>query len=433
MLSTQHRLIELACRAPVWDPDQVFAAIEPEATVFWAPRQGHAVVGAGIAAELRASGADRFERIRAAAEPTFGRLQSGEAGLAPPRFWGGFSFAVGGAARVPWSGFGDARFVLPAITYELGPSGAWLRVAGAEAPDVLRERLALTLARLAGRIACGVPPAGGALAGEAVRRNGVAPAVWREQIETLLGAIAAGRVAKVVAAQRTEVTLTQRPATAQLLARLSAETGGVWRFALRCGAHELIGATPERLVARHGARVRTEALAGTLKAGQGDAAELMASAKDRGEHEFVRATLVEALAPLCRDLLAPPVPEVRALRGLLHLATPVEAELREPRHVLDLVARLHPTPAVGGMPRAAALALIAATEPVDRGWYAGPVGWFDAAGDGEFVVALRSGLIGPDAAWLYAGAGVVAGSDPERERLEVELKQTVMLRALGLC
>jgi menaquinone-specific isochorismate synthase len=128
----------------------------------------------------------------------------------------------------------------------------------------------------------------------------------------------------------------------------------------------------------------------------------------------------------------PEVPIVRSLRNVHHLWTPIVGDLARPAHVLDLVELLHPTPAVCGWPRDAAMAWIASREAVSRGWYAGAVGWFDQVGDGSFAVAIRSGLFEGREAWIYAGAGLVEGSEPEAELAETRVKQTPILAALGL-
>ncbi len=139
-----------------------------------------------------------------------------------------------------------------------------------------------------------------------------------------------------------------------------------------------------------------------------------------------------ALEPLASKLRVPAAPVVRTLRNVHHLWTPISATLARPTHVLDLVRALHPTPAVCGTPREAAIRWIAAHEPATRGWYAGAVGWFDAEGDGAFTVAIRSGVLARREAWLYAGAGIVEGSDAALEYAETRVKQAPMLAALGL-
>jgi isochorismate synthase EntC len=220
-----------------------------------------------------------------------------------------------------------------------------------------------------------------------------------------------------------------------------------------------VGATPERLIRRRGDDVDSEALAGSIARparaaatappadashpfgampeGEGwdDRALAMAlldSAKDRGEHDLVVKAIEQGLGPWCREMSMPDTPAVRTLRHVIHLHTPVHGTLFAPRHVLALAAALHPTPAVGGTPTAAALSWIATHEPAARGWYAAPVGWFDADGDGELAVAIRSGLIDDASATLYAGAGIVRDSDAAAEWAETEVKLRALSGALGL-
>ena len=161
------------------------------------------------------------------------------------------------------------------------------------------------------------------------------------------------------------------------------------------------------------------------------AAGLLASDKDREEHAVVVAMLRDALGPIVERLDVAPEPGILALRDIQHLVTPMEGLLREETGILALAERLHPTPAVGGEPRGAALDLIAEHEGFDRGWYAGPVGWLGADGDGELMVALRCGLVDGQRATLFAGCGIVADSDPSREWEESRIKLRPVASALG--
>jgi isochorismate synthase EntC len=158
---------------------------------------------------------------------------------------------------------------------------------------------------------------------------------------------------------------------------------------------------------------------------------LLESGKDSREHEFVVSEILRLLGPLTSEL-TPGKREVHRLRTVLHLRTPIRGRLREASHVLELVGKLHPTPAVGGVPTAAAIEFITRHEPDERGWYAGPVGWFDAAGDGRFVVALRSGVVTGQHAELYAGAGIVRDSNAPSEFDETRWKLAALLGALGV-
>ncbi len=208
-------------------------------------------------------------------------------------------------------------------------------------------------------------------------------------------------------------------------------------FAITRHGRTFLGATPERLVRVEGRTFRTIALAGSIGRGADPAederlaAELLASAKDREEHEVVVEMLRRTLAPLAEELEVAAEPAVVTLRHVQHLATEVRGRLRQQAGILSLVERLHPTPAVGGAPRELALELIAAEERLDRGWYAGPLGWLDRHDDGEFVVAIRSGVVEDDRVSLFAGCGIVADSDPDREWAESEMKLEALASALG--
>jgi isochorismate synthase len=209
-------------------------------------------------------------------------------------------------------------------------------------------------------------------------------------------------------------------------------------FAVSRGPRTFLGATPERLVALRGREFTTMAMAGSTPRGGDEeqdlelAAALLDSDKEREEHAVVVSMLREALRPLAEELVIPHAPRVVPLRHVQHLVTPVSGRLRADADVLSLVARLHPTPAVGGMPRSLALELIAEEETHERGWYAGPVGWVDRDGNGEFVVGLRSGVVKRDEVTLFAGCGIVADSDPQREWDESSTKLLALGSALGV-
>ncbi|HEY1135188.1 MAG TPA: chorismate-binding protein, partial [Nocardioides sp.] len=204
----------------------------------------------------------------------------------------------------------------------------------------------------------------------------------------------------------------------------------------------VVGASPELLVARTGAAVRSTPLAGSVPRAadpREDArrrAALVASAKDADEHRVVVDAVAAALAPVCAELVVPERPEVVGTDTMWHLATPVRGRLTDPPDprcsVLHLAQALHPTPAVCGEPRAAAYALVEALEPRERGALTGVVGWVDGRGDGVAALVIRSAVVGSDGVRLYAGAGIVAGSDPEAEVRETAAKLRTMARALGV-
>jgi isochorismate synthase len=261
------------------------------------------------------------------------------------------------------------------------------------------------------------------------------PAVWRRHIEQIRAAIADGACAKIVAARTCAVELAAPIDAGALLGRLGARHPGCTRFAVRTAGRVFLGASPERLIAMRGAELITEALAGSIaRSGKDDAlevAKLLSSDKDRREHELVVEMIRGALAPICAEMVVPATPHVRTLRHIHHLHTPVRGTLAAKRHLVELAAALHPTPAVGGVPTAAALRWIAEHEPEPRGWYAAPIGWFDAAGDGELTIAIRSGLVSGRTALLFAGGGIVRDSDAELELDETRVKLRALLGALG--
>jgi isochorismate synthase len=215
---------------------------------------------------------------------------------------------------------------------------------------------------------------------------------------------------------------------------------GLFRFGFRFRGRCFVGASPELLVARSAEVVRAEALAASLPRPQEASRDLeralanhlAGDAKQRREHELVVEALRAELEPLCRSLDVPGEPEVRVLRHLLHLSTPVTGHLASPVPLLELAARLHPTPAVAGKPRDRALEFVSRYEPHRRGWFAGPVGRVTLGGEGELAVALRSVLVSGNQAFVYAGAGIVAGSDAALELAETRAKARTCLAALGV-
>jgi menaquinone-specific isochorismate synthase len=263
------------------------------------------------------------------------------------------------------------------------------------------------------------------------------PATWCSAVSAAVERIAAGDLAKVVLARDLLVAADQPLDPRRLLRRLAARFPDCWTFAV----DGLLGATPELLLRRTGRTLSARVLAGTAPRGAGEdddrlARELLGSAKDRAEHELAVDSLVEALEPFCSSLTAPAEPELLTLANVRHLATDVvgRQRTRGPRGragLLELVGAVHPTAAVCGTPTPLAAALIDELEGMDRGRYAGPVGWLDGRGDGEFGLALRCAeLTGDRGARLFAGCGIVAGSDPAAELAETQAKFAAFQAAL---
>ena len=246
---------------------------------------------------------------------------------------------------------------------------------------------------------------------------------------------------KVVLSRSVTAELSGPLPLSAVLRRLRAHEPACTIFSFPVPNGTFFGASPELLMARHGRRITCHPLAGTVARGQTARADadaqgsLAGSSKDRSEHRFVVEGISAALRPLCDELTVPAEPSLVAFRAVAHLGTRIEGHLGgsdPPPSVLELVELVHPTPAVGGTPRAAALATIAALEPDPRGYWAGPVGWVDASGDGEWMIGIRSARLHPDGRiiTLRAGAGVVADSDPQAETAETDVKLASVLESL---
>jgi menaquinone-specific isochorismate synthase len=263
------------------------------------------------------------------------------------------------------------------------------------------------------------------------------PQGYQDSVRGALARIADGELSKVVLARDLTGSIPAGSDLRRLVRALSTGYPDTWAFAV----DGLIGASPETLVTVQNRTVTARVLAGTIGRGaDADAdtaasAHLASSTKDLDEHEYAVQSVLASLRPHTRVLAASEQPFLLKLPNLFHLATDVEGELAEGESSLDLVGALHPTAAVAGTPTVAAIAAIRELEPFDRGRYAGPVGWVDAAGNGEWAIALRcaqfTGGAGEIAVTAYAGAGIVAGSDPESELLETRVKFRPLVDALA--
>jgi isochorismate synthase len=397
------------------------------------PTQAVAMTGAGIAWSLHASGDDRFGDAGRAWKSMTDHAVGDVGDLI---CFGGFAFDGARARDEHWRAFGDGEIAVPEFLYLRKGGRARITRCTLVGPDgtisTPDSRLDAIPEGNAGQGEHSVP-------GElALRRDAPDADTWQRAVDALTAAIRDGRIDKVVLAR--EVVLTARTAidAPSVLAALREAYPACTTFAARRGGACFLGATPERLVRIDRGRVSVACLAGSSRRGatsDDDAAAgaaLVSDPKERSEHDLVLRMILAALAPVCEEIQAPPEPTLMRMQNVQHLHTPIEAALRGDAGVLDLVARLHPTPAVGGVPSDRALDLIGQHEPFDRGWYAGPIGWMDARGNGEFAVAIRSGLVGGEEARLYAGCGIVRDSEPEREFEESLLKLRPMLCALNL-
>jgi len=433
---SSNRTLCMSLEAPLVPAERLLTLSNYEHRILWSPDPENERSGVGAAHVLTATGDTRFAQIRDAGARALHDLvvMNLDGACAPePQFYGGFAFQPGLVGSTLWRGFGDALFVLPRIAYARCAERACLTLS-ASANELASVPGRARLAREAHEALRALRhEIGGAPAQiHAAALNDPAEAAWSALVAGIRGEIASGRLEKAVAARCTVVGGPCLPPAALVLERLRSEAPDCTRFALSVGDRTFLGASPERIVKRRGSRIWTEALAGSARGDNpAHVKSLLHSRKERVEHAIVAREIRALLGPL-HATLSTDGPEVHLLRHVAHLRTRFEGVLKEPRHVLDLVARLHPTPAVAGAPRAAALAWIAAHEHIERGLYAGPFGAFDRAGNGEFVVAIRSGLFAAGEAHLFAGAGIIEGSEVAAELCETRWKLRSLLSAIGI-
>jgi menaquinone-specific isochorismate synthase len=439
-------LVELILEVPSANATALTSVLPRLPRVLWRDRAGQQCIGIGAVVELRASGASRFTDIAKQAQQVKWAEPVAAVHAMSRAFVGGFAFAPGAADDEQWRGFGDSWFMLPRWTYVPGLSGVpamlILRIAGEEIHSAseqatrqnefidlmhkLRTAVSTAKASMLAVSTVGATP-------ELSAGNTADKAKWQSLVADIHREFAAGRADKIVAARSIEVNR-RNIHLESVLARLWSAQRNCYGVALSPGADSAIfvAAPPERLIRKRGARVESEALAGTLPSGtpESDVAGLLHDRKNLDEHQWV----IDAIAVHLRDagvqLDAAHSTTVRTFRNVHHLHTAITGTMTARRHILQLVEDLHPTPAVGGTPRESALQWIAAHE-APRGYYASPVGWFNPDGDGEFSVAIRCALINDDGAKLWAGAGIVSASDALVEYGETNAKLQTMLSALA--
>ena len=403
-----------------------------------------ACISLGQAVRIDQDGGSAISQVKARAaqiETQLVCLRAEACDAAPqPRLFGGFRFAPDAtrqSADDPWHAFADASFVLPRWTVFVREHESYVQLVIRPAELSAAERLLEELDRIehAAQGSSGNPsPVCG---GDFVQTEQPSQAEYCAMVSAALAEIHAGVLQKVVPARRLQIDSSALFSLSQTLARLEDSYSDCCRFAIcRDGSH-MVGATPELLFHKRGQTLRTEALAGTRarRAELDDKQlvhELMSDDKEQREHAHVISAITSELHPHCESDPQVGQTTIRTLRNVHHLCTPISASLRKSTHLLDLVEALHPTPAVGGLPRDRAAQFLSTQEPFSRGLYAAPVGYFDLAGDGAFWVAIRSALICGSRAWLYAGAGVVAGSIAQREWAETNAKCSAMRSALGV-
>jgi len=429
---------------------QAIEAVDP-VTAVWAAPDSPAVIAAGRESVVTGSGPDRFQQVKASGSRLLNRLQTDSVPEAvKPRLYGGFSFFDESTLAAPWETFEPAEFVLPSVQLVLEPDrtliGGYGSGARPGAIDGIRSALETPQESKE-------EPArsGSATRGNELVEGGVEPAGlradradWIERVRTVRDRIEESDLEKAVLAAAFDLDIDGGLDLGATLTALAKRYPDCYRFAFRSPPGEVpntspgtfFGASPERLVKKQGRTAETEALAGTVERGSTDQADrasrehLQQDLTIRREHELVADRIREQLQTYGATVTAGDR-EVRTLANVHHLRTPLSATIAPEVHVLDLVELLHPTPALGGHPAEKARTLLAEVENIVRGWYGAPIGWFDADGDGTFAVGIRSALERDGQATLFAGNGIVAGSDPETEYRELEAKFDPIREVLG--
>lgn len=454
MQTGQATLASLVINVPASDPLRILHACQQLYAgdcFYWEqPSRQVALVGAGTTLRLETNDAARFETMalsvrKLGAETIIAYDSACDSSLFHgPMLFGGFSFDPLHQRTALWHDFPAGLLILPTLLFSYRQQQVTCTlsqlVQAADDLDSLTNGMSMKVAELA-QLVRSLPDVPLPTPGESqeYRMRDLCPAEdWQHLVAKTARSIQQGAYAKVVLARAAQVVADKQPLKlTATLQRLRQNYPAAHVFALQRGSRTFLGATPERLLRAQDGRLHTIALAGSAPRGVSEAedrllgSELLHSSKNRREHEIVANMMHAALAPLCARVWVADTPELLRLKNIQHLQTAIVGELLPDRGMLEALQTLHPTPAVGGSPTEPALTYIRTHEDLDRGWYAGPIGWVDLQGNGEFAVALRSALLEEHQATLFAGCGIVADSEPEAEYAESCLKLQVILRSLS--
>ncbi len=406
------------------------------------PDRGFALAALGTAHQVTGRGEERFDDVaRQCLRLGEGAVVEEPVGLpagAGPVWTGGFAFDPEGAGSAPWSSFAPAAMALPDLSICRQGETTFLTLNALVAPGSDPGEVAGRLeTRLAGLRTDPLPLLDPHLKEKPSIRSVHPPSDFEAAVSAATERVGEGEMTKVVLAREVLVEAASAHEPAAVFGAMREQFPSCFCFCAGTPEAAFIGASPELLVRRSGASAQTVALAGSTRRSSDPAVDdhlgeqLLRSDKNRREQRIVAERIVRALRPHAVWVEAAPEPELVKIANIQHLATPVIAQLAEPHSAVELAGLMHPTPAVGGEPHDRATAAIGELERMDRGWYAGPLGWMDATEDGEFCVALRSALLRDREARLYAGVGVVAGSDPAAELAETEVKLDALLPLLA--
>lgn len=418
-----------------------------EEKFYWAhPENSISISAAGMVRELKATGKHRFDEITGQTIQAKQEIQAYTAiqhSMAGPLFLGGYSFNDHNIGQI-WKKFGAARFVLPEwMLVEIGNLHLLtlaIEKNGRAADDIYQEIISkiTDFLNLAGQ-----------LQHSEVQKDTQSNILctlqapedrnhWFAKVKKAKKLIDQNKFEKIVLARSVSFQSKRTIVPTVLAHKLRQKYPACYNFMIqRDPQTSFIGASPERLASFNNGVFLTEGLAGSISRGKSaleDASlahTLLNSAKDREEHRFVVQAIDDNLKPYSNQVDHPKQPQIKKLQNVQHLFTPIRASIKEGVEIHELVQKMHPTPAVGGYPKTESVTYIQEIEQIDRGWYSAPVGWFNLKGSGEFAVAIRSALLHKNKAELFAGCGIVANSDPEKEWKETLLKFVPLMDALN--
>lgn len=407
--------------------------------MFWQNREKtFTLVGLGHAHVLSAANHQgRFEEIKREWQSLCKQIVNEEAFVEPILF-GGFSFDPLNKEKSEWLRFPQAYFAVPSFQLIIKDDRAYVSIhlitkkeeTFNEFEALRKERDKIIHAAQVSELAVYEKPL-------VIERHELKKDQYLESIKKVTAVIKAKQAEKVVIARTLKLQFDKPLSASSALYQVSKEQPESFLFGLESEEQFFFGATPERLVKVENRQALSTCLAGSTPRGKtverdtelGN--ELLKDRKNRSEHQYVVNMISKVFTEHCQTTFVPKTPKLMKIRDIQHLYTPVEGDLKVDSTLFDLVRDLHPTPALGGEPKQSALSLIRQHETMNRGFYAAPVGWIDAKGNGEFAVAIRSALLNEKEAYLYAGGGIVEDSTPESEYAETWVKFRPMLRALG--
>ena len=396
------------------------------------------LVGIGHAYVLTSEGKeDRFSAISARWKELQAALIKEEKDRAPVLF-GGFSFDPKSMKDSEWDGFPSAYFFVPSfqLTSEEGQTYISINLINTtgdavdEFERLREERDRLIHIAQVNEFEPSLKPTVSSLVE-------IAKGQYIEAVEDVTKQIKNGNADKVVIARSVKMNFEKEVSSVAALHHISNEQQESYHFGLQKDGQLFFGATPERLIEISNGRAYSACVAGSIHRGKSAVEdrelgkELLTDNKNRAEHNYVVKMISEVFHDYCTDVSMPSEPKLMKIRDIQHLFTPIEGNIEQHTDIFSLVAALHPTPALGGVPTDRSMEIIREQEQMDRGYYAAPIGWTDTEGNGEFAVAIRSALLDGDQAYLYAGGGIVADSKAEKEYEETWVKFRPVLRALG--